>query len=131
MEDGGEGAVGSFCAFRVDGARWRVLGRVGALWGALTLAGTWPRWVGLVVRIIGPPCYWRWCAFGTLFAHRAGKMWVFGRESRGFFLFFGFGESRERRYRYQIWQFLVLSRFPRFFPGGVFISQSESSFLTI
>jgi hypothetical protein len=84
-------AVGSFCAFCV-------MGRVGGVWRALAGAGARGAVVarglrGWVVarRMVGPPCYWGCCAFGTTFAHRALEMWIFRGISGGEFLDFWWG----------------------------------------
>ncbi len=84
----------------------RVKARVGRVWRALARAGA--RWTiearGMSRRIASPPYYWPWGAFGTSFAQRARKRWVFRVESKEIFLFFAVGEVRggtlcERRQR--------------------------------
>lgn len=81
----------------------RVKGRVGRVWRALAgfgargLVATRGRVVGLCRRITGPPSYWRWCAFGTTFAHRAGWNVGFSRDFEGSFLYFWLGGRCARR----------------------------------
>jgi hypothetical protein len=74
------GAVGSF---RTDGS-WGALAGFGARWQV----SAWGRVVGLSMRIFGPPCFWRWCAHGTTFAHRAGGNVGFSRDFGGFIFSF-------------------------------------------
>src|SRR5260221_12956210 len=91
MEDGGwrGEAVGLFCAFQVDGARWRFLARDGTGWRALANAGTGETGVGC-------RCAWRAsigpggvARLGPRSRNTRGKGGVFGWNRGKYFYFSG------------------------------------------